>query len=40
LTDDREAAIDAILAPGAYTPIVAGKDGTTGIGLVAVYSLE
>ena len=39
-TDDRESAIDATLAPGAYTAIVSGNDGTTGIGLVEVYNLE
>ena len=39
-TDDRESAIDTTLAPGAYTAIVSGKDGTTGIGLVEVYNLE
>ena len=39
-TDDRESALDVTLAPGAYTAIVSGKDGTTGIGLVEVYDLE
>jgi hypothetical protein len=39
-TDHRESAIDATLAPGAYTAIVSGKDGTTGISLVEVYNLE
>jgi hypothetical protein len=39
-TDDREAAIDAILVPRAHTAIVAGKDCATGIGLVEVYNLE
>ena len=39
-TDDRESAIDTTLAPGAYTAIVGGKDGLSGIGLVEVYNLE
>jgi len=38
-TDDRESAIVAALDPGAYTAIVAGKNGTTGIGVVEVYDL-
>lgn len=39
-TDDHESAIATSLAPGAYTAIVSGKDGLTGIGLVEVYILE
>ena len=39
-TDDREAAIVRTLAPGAYTAILAGKDNTTGVGLVEVYDLD
>jgi uncharacterized delta-60 repeat protein len=38
-TDDRESAIVIALDPGSYTAIVAGKDGSTGIGLVEVYDL-
>jgi uncharacterized delta-60 repeat protein len=38
-TNDLESAILATLNPGAYTAIVAGKNGTTGIGLVEVYDL-
>jgi hypothetical protein len=38
--DDAESAIVQTLAPGAYTAIVRGKDGLTGIGLVEVYDLE
>ncbi|MBA2436291.1 MAG: hypothetical protein H0V54_14645, partial [Chthoniobacterales bacterium] len=38
-SDDREAAIFAHLAAGAYTAIVYGKDGTTGIGLVEAYNI-
>jgi hypothetical protein len=37
--DDRESAIEATLAPGAYTAIVRGADDTTGVGLVEVYRL-
>jgi uncharacterized delta-60 repeat protein len=37
--DDRESAIVIALDPGSYTAIVAGKNGTTGIGLVEVYDL-
>jgi hypothetical protein len=39
-TDDLESAIVAMLAPGAYTAIVRGKNNTTGIGLVEVYDLN
>jgi voltage-gated potassium channel Kch len=38
-TSDLEAAIDATLAPGAYTAIVSGKGGTSGVALVEVYDL-
>ena len=38
-TDSRESAIVAILQPGAYTAVIAGKDGATGIGLAEVYDL-
>jgi glucose/arabinose dehydrogenase len=34
-----ESAISTNLVPGAYTAIVAGKDGGTGIGLVEVYNI-
>ena len=37
-TDDHESAIVATLDPGLYTAIVAGKDNTTGVALVEVYS--
>ena len=36
--DDRESAIAADLAPGAYTAIVRGKDNTSGVGLMEVYN--
>jgi sugar lactone lactonase YvrE len=38
--DDRESAIVATLSPGAYTAIVRGKGGTTGVALVEVYGLQ
>ncbi len=38
-TNDFESAIDARLAPGAYTAIVRGNGNTTGVGLVEVYDL-
>ena len=38
-TDDAESAILQTLAPGAYTAIVRGKEGTTGVALVEVYAL-
>ncbi len=38
-TDDRESAILMTLAPDSYTAIVRGKDGTTGVALVEVYSI-
>ena len=38
--DDRESAIVATLSAGAYTAIVAGKNGGTGVGLVEIYNLS
>jgi hypothetical protein len=38
-TNDLEPAILAMLSPGAYTAILAGKNGETGIGLVEIYDL-
>jgi WD40 repeat protein len=37
--NDLESALVATLAPGAYTAILAGKNGGTGVGLVEVYDL-
>lgn len=37
--DDRESALLLELAPGNYTVILAGKGGTTGIGLVEIYNV-
>ena len=39
-TDDRESALVADLAPGAYTAIVRGKNDSTGVGLVELYHLH
>jgi phospholipase/lecithinase/hemolysin len=39
-TDHRESAIIASLAPGNYTAIVRGKNGTTGVALVEAYRLH
>ena len=39
-SDDAEAAIVRILAPGNYTAVVSGNGGATGIGLVEVYDLS
>jgi uncharacterized repeat protein (TIGR01451 family) len=36
-TDDRESAIVTTLPPAAYTVILSGKNGTTGVGTVEVY---
>nr|MBA3609363.1 hypothetical protein [Chthoniobacterales bacterium] len=37
--NDLESAVFASLPAGAYTAIVAGKNGTAGVGLVEVYRL-
>src|SRR5438874_11041470 len=39
-TNDFESAILQTLAPGAYTAIVRGKNGGTGVGLVEVYDAD
>ena len=39
-SNDLESAIVASLQPGAYTAVVSGKNGTTGIGLVEIYDLQ
>ena len=39
-TDNRESAMIANLPPGPYTAIVAGKNGTIGVGLVEIYNLD
>ncbi len=37
-SDAREAAILVTLQPGAYTAIVTGKNGTTGVGIIEVFA--
>ena len=39
-SDDRESVILATLAPGAYTAIVRGIDGATGVALIEIYALD
>ena len=39
-TNPHESGIVASLPPGAFTAILAGKDGGTGIGLVEIYNLQ
>jgi len=39
-TNDLESAIDATLAPGAYTAAVSGKNGSMGVALVEVYDVS
>ena len=38
--DPAESGIFAVLAPGAFTAILAGKDGGVGIGLVEIYNVQ
>jgi hypothetical protein len=38
--NDYESAIVRTLNPGAYTAVLAGRGGTTGVGLVEVYDLD
>ncbi|MEY2579115.1 MAG: hypothetical protein QOI49_1939 [Verrucomicrobiota bacterium] len=39
-TNDYDSAIVRTLDPGAYTAVLAGKGGTTGVGVVEVYDLD
>jgi hypothetical protein len=39
-SDPNESGICASLPPGAFTAILAGKNGGTGIGLVEIYNLD
>ena len=39
-TDDKESAVLAVLVPGAYTAILSGVNGTTGVALVEAYNLH
>jgi hypothetical protein len=38
--DDRESVIVTTLNPGAYTALLTGKGGTTGVGLVEIYNVN
>ena len=38
--NDAESAIVITLNPGAYTAVVSGKGGATGVALVEVYDLD
>jgi hypothetical protein len=38
--DNRESALFRSLSPGAYTAIVAGENGTTGVGLIEAYNVQ
>ena len=39
-SNDLESAIAATLTPGAYTAIISGNGGTSGVALVEVYDLN
>jgi hypothetical protein len=39
-SNDKESAVLATLAPGAYTAILSGVGSATGVGLVEVYNLQ
>jgi hypothetical protein len=39
-SDNRESAILITLTPGNYTAILAGKNNTTGVGLVEIYNVH
>lgn len=39
-TDDRESSIVASLPAGPYTAVLAGRGGSTGVGLIEVYNLK
>jgi hypothetical protein len=39
-SNDYESALVKTLSPGAYTAVLAGKGGTTGVGVVEVYDLD
>jgi hypothetical protein len=39
-SDDKESAIIATLQPGGYTAIIRGKNNSTGVALVELYSLD
>jgi hypothetical protein len=39
-SNDLESAIATTLAPAAYTAVVSGVDGSTGVALVEVYAVQ
>ena len=39
-SDEREAAMAPVLAPGAYTVVLRGANNTTGLGLIEVYDID
>jgi hypothetical protein len=39
-SSDLESAVIETLPPGAFTAVVAGKDNSTGVGLIEVFNLE
>ena len=39
-TDDREAALQVALEPGAYTVIISSEDSSQGIGIVEIYGID
>lgn len=39
-TNDLEPSLWGIILPGAYTVILSGKDGATGVGLIEIYDLD
>jgi hypothetical protein len=39
-TNNKESAILVDVAPGAYTAILAGKNSTSGVGLVEIYNVH
>ena len=39
-SDDRESSIVASLPAGPYTAVLAGRGGSTGVGLIEVYNLK
>jgi hypothetical protein len=40
LSNSKESGIFASLPPGAFTAILAGKNGDTGIGVVEIYNVQ
>ena len=39
-TNDLESGIPIVLAPGAYTAVLAGKNQSSGVGLIEIYDVE